>query len=153
MSTDSGLVLVKEFMESLISPIFLSNRIEDKRLYHIHDNFSLMEQLIYQNIAGYSTDSSANLLKQDPIFKVILDKSQVWFRSLRFPILDRISKKIFLSCKILNLAMIDKVRSARNTTEMIFDLIQPILILTEIKKILITMLIIEPMDVPSVSRI
>lgn len=79
LSTDSGLVLVKEFMESLnfsdLSKQYLG--IEDKRLYHIHDNFSLMEQLIYQNIAGYSTDSSANLLKQDPIFKVILDKSRL----------------------------------------------------------------------------
>lgn len=79
LSTDSGLVLVKEFMESLnfsdLSKQYLG--IEDKRLYHIHDNFSLMEQLIYQNIAGYSTDSSSNLLKQDPIFKVILDKSRL----------------------------------------------------------------------------
>ena len=79
LSTDSGLILVKEFMDSLN----FSDRskqhlkIEDKRLCHTHDNFSLMEQLIYQNIAGYSTDSSANLLKQDPIFKVVLDKSKL----------------------------------------------------------------------------
>lgn len=45
LSTDSGLVLVKEFMESLnfsdLSKQYLG--IEDKRLYHILDNFSLME--------------------------------------------------------------------------------------------------------------
>jgi hypothetical protein len=66
LSTDSGLILVKEFMDSLhfsdLSQQFLE--IEDTRLYHTHDNFSLMEQLIYQNIAGYSTDSSANVSLQ-----------------------------------------------------------------------------------------
>src|SRR5699024_7400193 len=96
--------------------------IEDKRLYHIHDNFSLMEQLIYQNIAGYSTDSSANLLKQDPIFKVILDKSRLASQSSISRFWDRISEENISQLQDLNQAMIDKVRSARNTTEMIFDL-------------------------------
>ena len=40
-STDSGLILVKEFMESLnfsgLSKQYLA--IEDKRLYHTYDNF------------------------------------------------------------------------------------------------------------------
>ena len=43
-STDSGLILVKEFME-FFNFSDLSNQyfgIEDKRLYHTHDNFSLM---------------------------------------------------------------------------------------------------------------
>ena len=124
LSTDSGLVLVKEFMESLnfsdLSKQYLG--IEDKRLYHIHDNFSLMEQLIYQNIAGYSTDSSANLLKQDPIFKVILDKSRLASQSSISRFWDRISEENISQLQDLNQAMIDKVRSARNTTEMIFDL-------------------------------
>ena len=59
LSTDSGLILVKEFMDSLnFSDLSKQHlEIEDKRLYHTHDNFSLMEQLIYQNIAGYSTHS------------------------------------------------------------------------------------------------
>lgn len=124
LSTNSGLVLVKEFMESLnfsdLSKQYLG--IEDKRLYHIHDNFSLMEQLIYQNIAGYSTDSSANLLKQDPIFKVILDKSRLASQSSISRLWDRISEENISQLQDLNQAMIDKVRSARNTTEMIFDL-------------------------------
>ena len=54
LSTDSGLILVKEFMESLnfseLSRRFL--KIEDDRLYHIHNNLSLMKQLIYQNISS-----------------------------------------------------------------------------------------------------
>ena len=96
--------------------------IEDKRLYHTHDNFSLMEQLIYQNIAGYSTDSSANLLKQDPVFKVVLDKSSLASQASLSRFWDRISEENISQLQDLNQPMIDKVRSARNTTEMIFDL-------------------------------
>ena len=33
--------------------------------------------MIHQNIAGYSTDTSENLLNQDPVFNVILDKSRL----------------------------------------------------------------------------
>ena len=124
LSTDSGLILIKEFMESFnfsdLSKQYLG--IEDKRLYHTHDIFSLMEQLMYQNIAGYSTDSSANLLKQDPIFKVILDKSRLVSQSSLSRFWDRISEENISQLQDLSQAMIDKVRSARNTTEMIFDL-------------------------------
>lgn len=124
LSTDSGLILVKEFMESLsfseLSRRFL--KIEDNRLYHTHNNLSLMKQLIYQNIAGYSTDSSANLLQQDPIFKEILDKSRLASQSSLSRFWDRISEENISQLQDLNQAMIDKVRLARNVTEMIFDL-------------------------------
>ena len=96
--------------------------IEDKRLYHIHDNFSSMEQLIYQNIAGYKMDSSANILKQDPVFKVILDKSRLASQSSLSRFWDRISEENTSQLQNLNQAMIDKVQLARNTTEMIIDL-------------------------------
>ena len=81
-----------------------------------------MEQLIYQNIAGYSTNSSANLLKQDPIFKVVLDKSNLASQASLSRFWDRISEENISQLQELNQAMIDKVRLARNTTEMIFDL-------------------------------
>ena len=124
LSTDSGLILVKEFMDSLnFSDLSKQHlEIEDKRLYHTHDNFSLMEQLIYQNIAGYSTDSSANLLKKDPIFKVVLDKSKLASQASLSRFWDSISEENISQLQELNQAMIDKVRLARNTTEMIFDL-------------------------------
>lgn len=45
LSSDSGLILVKEFMDSLnfsdVSKKYLE--IEDEQLYHTHNNLSLME--------------------------------------------------------------------------------------------------------------
>ena len=81
-----------------------------------------MEQLIYQNIAGYSTDTSANLLKQDPVFQLVLDKSKIASQASLSRFWDRISEENISQLQDLNQAMIDKVRLARNTTEMIFDL-------------------------------
>jgi len=53
----------------------------------------LIEQLIYQNIIGYSIDFSTNKLKQDPIFKVILDKSSLASQALLSLFRNRISEE------------------------------------------------------------
>ncbi len=37
-----------------------------------------------QLIAGYSADSAANLLRQDPVFKAVLDRKELAF-NLHFP--------------------------------------------------------------------
>lgn len=81
-----------------------------------------MEQLIYQNIAGYSTDSSANLLKEDPVFQLILEKASLASQASLSRFWNRISEENIYQMQELNQAMIDKVRLARNTTELIFDL-------------------------------
>jgi hypothetical protein len=72
-----------------------------------------MEQLMYQNIAGYPTVSSANLLKQGPIFKVILDESRLASQSSLSRFWDHISEENISQLQDLNQAMIDKVRLAR----------------------------------------
>ena len=146
LSTDSRLILVKEFMGSLHFSELSKQypEIEDKRLYHTQDNFSLMEQLIYQNIAGYSTDSSANLLKQDPIYKVVLDKSSIASKASLSRFWDRTSEENISQLQDLNQSMIDKVRLVINTTELIFDLDSTIQIRMGNKRKLITMLITKP---------
>ncbi|EIK31167.1 transposase, partial [Staphylococcus aureus] len=71
LSSDSGLVLVKELMNIFgFSELAKQHiHIEDERAYFTHDNLSILEQFIMQLIAGYSADSAANLLRQDPVFK------------------------------------------------------------------------------------
>ena len=124
ISNDCGLILVKEFMDSLdftaLSRKHLT--IKDARLYHTHTNLSLMEQLIYQIIAGYTTDSAATLLKEDPAFKILFGKNRLASQPSLSRFWNRISKDNISQFQDLNQAMIDKVRLVRNTTEMIFDL-------------------------------
>lgn len=70
LSSDSGLVLVKEFMDKiqfdrLIQEIVPFN---DPRKYCTHEQAQLFQQLLLQLIAGYNNDSAADSLKQDSLF-------------------------------------------------------------------------------------
>lgn len=124
LSTDAGLILVKEFMDSLgfleLAKSFL--QIKDDRTYWRHDNISLLEQLLFQLISGYAADSSAKLLKEDPIFQLILNKETAASQPSLSRFWDRIDEKTIRQFQDLNQALIDKVRLKRNTTEMIIDL-------------------------------
>lgn len=124
LSSDSGLVLVKEFMTAFQFSELAQNllRIRDNRAYFTHDNVSILEQIIVQLIAGYSSDASANILRQEPVFKTILDKEALASQSSISRFLDRLSERNVKQFQTLNQALIDKVRLVRNKNEMIFDL-------------------------------
>jgi hypothetical protein len=46
--------------------------LKDTRAYFIHSNENLLRQKIYQIIAGYSEDDTADQLTKDPVFTQIL---------------------------------------------------------------------------------
>ncbi|HAZ1111357.1 TPA: IS1380-like element IS1678 family transposase, partial [Enterococcus faecium] len=96
--------------------------IEDERAYFTHDNLSILEQFIMQLIAGYSADSAANLLRQDPVFKAVLDRKELASQSSLSRFLDRLSEENIHELQALNQELIDKARLIRNDTELIIDL-------------------------------
>lgn len=124
LSTDTGMILVKEFMDSIGFSELAKQllHVKDNRLYCSHDNLSLLEQLLFQLIAGYPADSSANLLKEDPIFRLVLDKASIASQSSLSRFWDRMSEENISQFQSLNQALLDKVRLQRNATEMIIDL-------------------------------
>lgn len=124
LSSDAGLILVKEFMNSLGFYSFAKQflHFNEDRIYWTHDNISLLEQLLFQLIAGYSADSSVNLLKEDPIFRLVLDKEAIASQASLSRFWDRISEENIAQFQELNQAMLDKVRMERNNTQMIIDL-------------------------------
>ena len=123
LSSDSGLVLVKEVMNTFdfshVSKQWL--HIKDKRVYFTHDNLAILEQLIMQLIAGYSADSSANLLRQDPVFQAVLGKKELASQSSISRFLDRFTEENMDQLQALNQSLIDKARLIRNDTELIID--------------------------------
>lgn len=124
LSTDAGLVLVKEFIETLgfseLAEELLIFR--EERRYWRHDNISLLEQLLFQLIAGYPADSSANLLQEDPIFRLILDKERAASQASLSRFWDRVTEETLSQFQTLNQALLDKVRLERNATELLIDL-------------------------------
>jgi hypothetical protein len=124
LSTDSGLILVKEFMDSIgfskLASQFLT--FQDNRSHCFHDNISLLEQLLFQLIAGYPADSSANSLKEDPVFQLVLEKESLASQASLSRFWDRISEATISQFQTLNQALIDKVHVERDATELIIDL-------------------------------
>jgi hypothetical protein len=76
LSSDAGLLLVKQAEENLKVAQGVSNCLEDDREQHKvkHSLFQLVSQRIYQIAAGYEDTNDSNYLRHDPIFKIICDK-------------------------------------------------------------------------------
>ena len=76
LSTDAGLLLVKQAEENLKVCQGMADCLEDKREQHKvkHPLFQLISQRIYQIAAGYEDTNDSNYLRHDPIFKIICDK-------------------------------------------------------------------------------
>jgi hypothetical protein len=124
LSSDSGLILMKEFMDSIGFSELATKKLcfDDSWLYYQHTNESLLEQLLFQLIAGYSADSSANSLKEDPTFRLVLDKKKIASQASLSRFWDRVSETTLRQFQELNQSMLDKVRLQRNTTELLIDL-------------------------------
>ena len=123
---DAGLVLVKEFLYSIGFEQLMEKELhfQDSRFLPTHSNETILEQLIFQLIAGYDTDASANILRHDPFFQQMLEKSTLASQPSLSRFWDRISESpdALLQLQALNQAMLDKVRIQRNATELVLDL-------------------------------
>ncbi len=73
LTSDSGLLIVRELLEKMGLRQILKDRFDDgKPRKHLIS--SIIEQLIYQHIAGYHQDDAADELRHDPVFTKILGK-------------------------------------------------------------------------------
>lgn len=79
LTTDVRLVLVKEFLHSIGFGQLMKENLcfQDDRCYHRHSNQTLLEQLVFQLVAGYDAAVSANILRHDSFFQEIFGKRQL----------------------------------------------------------------------------
>ena len=77
LSTYAGVIVVKEFFHSIGFEQLMEKELhfQESHLSPTHSNESLLAQMLFQYIAGYDTDASANILRQDPFFQQMLEKS------------------------------------------------------------------------------
>ena len=76
LSSDAGLLLIKEFvnrlgMEQLLNHSFKTN---DSAAFRYHTDKDNLLQMIYMIIAGYFEDNASDELTNDPVFKAVLEK-------------------------------------------------------------------------------
>lgn len=95
ISSDSGLVLIKEFMNRIGFSIILEEQVKltDSRKNPDHTYNDIIEQLLLQHIAGYSKDVAANRLRLDPIFKTIFPTKALWHHNQRLVAFSKQSQK------------------------------------------------------------
>ena len=76
LSSDAGLLLIKEFIsklgiDTLLEKAFKTN---DPALFRYHSDPKNLLQMIYMIIAGYFEDDASDELTNDPVFKSVLEK-------------------------------------------------------------------------------
>lgn len=92
LSSDTGQLLFREFDEKIGFSRTIAKHLDlqDERTYCIHTNDSLIQQKIYQLLAGYHEDDAADYLTHDPVFTRVLGKSAAASQ----PSLSRLFKRI-----------------------------------------------------------
>ena len=76
LSSDAGLLLIKEFVsklriDNLLGKVFKTN---DSALFRYHTDQKNLLQMLYMIIAGYFEDDTSDELTNDPVFKSVLEK-------------------------------------------------------------------------------
>ena len=76
LSSDAGLLLIKEFVSKIgIDRLFShSFKTNDSAAFRYHTDKENLLQMIYMIIAGYFEDDASDELNNDPVFKAVLNK-------------------------------------------------------------------------------
>ncbi len=77
LSSDAGLLLIKEFISKLGIERLLNRsfKINDSAVFRYHTDRDNLLQMIYMIMAGYFEDDVSDELTKDPVFKAVLEKS------------------------------------------------------------------------------
>jgi hypothetical protein len=124
LSSDSGLVLVDEFMDAFHFEDFSKELVSynEDRLYWTHDNHKILKQLMIQLIGDYKADSSADELQYDPVLQTLSTDETFASQPTISRYYNRVNDQTIEDLQSLNLALIDQARLVRNDTNMIIDL-------------------------------
>ena len=76
LSSDAGLLLIKEFISKLGIDTLLEKafKTSDPALFRYHSDPKNLLQMIYMIIAGYFEDDASDEPTNDPVFKSVLEK-------------------------------------------------------------------------------
>lgn len=96
ITSDGGLVVLHQFDEKLGLIRQINDRITDPRTPEkvSHQQLSLLSQRIYQIIAGYEDADDSDLLRTDPVFKLIAGEGQLSKPLGSQPTISRLESRI-----------------------------------------------------------
>jgi hypothetical protein len=96
ITSDGGLILLKKFDDTIGFTEHINNLIDDPRDSRkiMHTQQQLLSQRLYQIIAGYEDCADSNLLRTDPVFKLLAGKTDLEESLGSQPTLSRLENRI-----------------------------------------------------------
>jgi hypothetical protein len=73
ITSDAGLFLYREFENAVPFMDIISRHVNFDRAAAVHDDVSVVRQMVYRFIAGYEDDTDADSLRADPLMPMLLD--------------------------------------------------------------------------------
>ncbi|GKV67489.1 MULTISPECIES: IS1380 family transposase [unclassified Sporosarcina] len=124
LSSDTGTLVFREFDEKLGFSQTIANHLQlvDERTFCVHENHELLQQKIYQLIAGYQEDDAADYLTTDPVFTQILAKPALASQPSLSRFFHRFDSNALDQLQAANQTMLDQVHRARQAQALIVDL-------------------------------
>lgn len=124
ISSDTGELIFLEFDEKLgfSQTIAKHLRLKDERTYCLHGNEQLLRQKIYQLIAGYHADDTADRLTHDPVFTQVLGTPALASQPSLSRFFKRFDTQALDQLQTANQTLLDRVYHARQSKALIFDL-------------------------------
>lgn len=124
LSSDSGLLLYKEFDEKLgISQTVKETiTIKDSVCHHTHNNHDVIMQKVYQHLAGYHTDDAADDLQVEPAFLSIFSKERLASQPTISRLNSKVDKDTVDHFQAASQILFDRVQEVKPSEGFIFDL-------------------------------
>ncbi|WP_195701243.1 IS1380 family transposase [Companilactobacillus futsaii] len=122
-TANGGLSLVSEYLDKLGFSKLINHQIhfDDSRKFNQHSNSDILLQILFQLIAGYKNDSSANFLQNDPALKVLFNKKKLASQPTVSRFLKRVTQDNITEFSDIIQYLVDLVLEKNNQQEMIID--------------------------------
>lgn len=121
LSSDSGLLLVRSFIEKLGLRPLLQEFFKDSACRR-HTHASIIEQLVYTTIAGYRSDDASDHLRHDPVFNGILNKEALASQPTISRFINSLDENAIEAFNRLLEILFEKANPQRSTKHLVLDL-------------------------------
>ena len=124
LSSDGGLLLMKEFMHKFGIPALLKEKFQttDRSSARKHKDSDNLLQIIYQILEAYFTDDSADALKNDPVFTSVLEKDTLASQPTLSRFYNRLDEKTIAQLDEINKVILERAYSIKKPEHILLDI-------------------------------
>ena len=124
LSSDGGLLLMKEFMHKFGIPALLREKFKtsDRSLSRKHKDADNLLQIICQILGAYFTDDTADALKNDPVFTSVLEKDTLASQPTLSRFYNRLDEKTIDQLDEINRAILKRAYSIQKPEHILLDI-------------------------------